>query len=216
MIPDQLKRDDLLFVVFEPSGDNKNPDMPRWNAVDNLLRHDDPELQEGIDQDMVIGCAGAPGSGVVILDVDDRKDADPAGIMDICDDTFRLSGYPDERKFKAIFDVMISLKNTETDEAYARFMALMSLCLVAGEPSPERVIHVGRFGGQCVIPPSKSHSGSRYAVTNDVPIKRVKWGDIKHFYPDDGIYTSANVTPPERRISPEMSRSQKGIDTTRF
>jgi hypothetical protein len=106
MIPDQLKRDDLLFVVFEPSGDNKNPDMPRWNAVDNLLRHDDPELQEGIDQDMVIGCAGAPGSGVVILDVDDRKDADPAGIMDICDDTFRLSGYPDERKFKAIFDVI--------------------------------------------------------------------------------------------------------------
>jgi len=185
VIPDQLKRDDLLFVVFTPAGDNKNPNVPRWNAVDNLRRWDDPELQDGIDHDMVIGCAAAPGSGIVIYDVDNRKEADPAGIMDICHDTFRISGYSDERKFKAFFDV-VDLPDEYRDGRGKRTLHGVDVFMpggwgviaAKGEPC-------WKVGGQCVIPPSKHHTGSRYEITNDIPIKRVYWSDIKHFYPDE-------------------------------
>lgn len=186
-IPDQLKRDDLLFVVFEPKGDNKNPNFPRWNAVDNLIKHDDPELQEGIDRDMSIGCAGAPGGGIVIFDVDDRKEADPAGIMDICGDTFRVSGYSDERKFKAFFDV-VDIPDEYRDGRGKRTRHGVDVFvpggwgIIKGDVDP-----CWKVGGQCVIPPSKHHSGSRYEVTNDAPIKRVRWQDIKHFYRGDVV-----------------------------
>ncbi|MDG6250858.1 DUF3987 domain-containing protein, partial [Methanocalculus sp.] len=185
MIPDQLKRDDLLFVVFEPKGDNKNPNFPRWNAVENLLKHDDPELQTGIDRDMVIGCAGAPGGGIVIFDVDKREEADPAGIMDICGDTFRVSGYSDERKFKAFFDV-VDIPDEYRDGRGKRTLHGVDVFVPGGWGTIKGDVDpCWKVGGQCVIPPSKHHSGSRYEVTNDVPIKRARWQDIKHFYPDD-------------------------------
>lgn len=185
-LPAQLQRDDIVFVAFPYTNDGKQPHIKRWNARQNLLTHDDARLQEAINEGQSIGMVGELGSGIVIFDVDDRDAAEKAGVVDACADTFRFSGYADERKFKAVFNVP-DLPECMRDGRGKRTLNDTDIFMPCGVGIAEWAngAAVEKAGGQCVCPPSMHHSGNPYAVTNDVPIKTVSWVDIGRFYPPE-------------------------------
>lgn len=185
-LPAQLQRDDIVFVAFPYTNDGKQPHIKRWNARQNLLTHDDARLQEAINEGQSIGMVGELGSGIVIFDVDDRDAAEKAGVVDACADTFRFSGYADERKFKAVFNVP-DLPECMRDGRGKRTLNGTDIFMPCGVGIAEWSTGAAaeKAGGQCVCPPSMHHSGNPYAVTNDVPIKTVSWADIGRFYPPE-------------------------------
>ena len=68
-IPVQFQRDDLLFVLI-PRG-QKGLQVPGWNLVENGRRYDDPVLLEHLEGGGNYGTYPAPGSRVLLLDIDD-------------------------------------------------------------------------------------------------------------------------------------------------
>jgi len=77
MIPAQLRRDDLLFVLV-PAGE-KGPKYSGWNLVENGCRYDDSRLLEHLKAGGNLGYYPAPGSSLLNIDVDDAAAFHQAG-----------------------------------------------------------------------------------------------------------------------------------------
>jgi len=196
-IPARLQRADLLFVLV-PGGE-KGPHQPGWNRVKNGLQHDDPELLAHLDAGGNYGLYPAPGSEVLLLDVDEAIRFIDAGGDELARDTFAYSAWPDARKFRVIvtcpdYPQEWAGRKTSIDGALEIFFP-------AGTRDGEE-----KAGGQCIGPNSIHPNRNPYAVLVDLPIKEVAWQEIATVA--DALKPDAIQTPPQVRVNREPGNAK--------
>lgn len=168
MIPQQLRRDDLLFILI-PAG-QKGPVTAGWNLVENGLRWDDQTLATHIETGGNVGCYPAPESQILFLDIDDASVFSGAGGDDIVSDTFQYSPHKDGLKYRAVVECP-----DIPDIWRGRKIAAhpLEIFLPAGQRDG-----VMKTSGQVVIPPSIHPNGSDYRVTHDTEIQQIEWSQL--------------------------------------
>lgn len=169
MIPGQLQRDDLLFVKI-PRGE-KGLQTHGWNLVANGKRYDDPDLLAHLERGGNYGLYPAPGSPVLLLDVDDADRFHAAGGDDLAADTFAYSAWPDLRKYRVV--VTCADYPREWDGRKTSIDGVLEIFFPAGERDG-----VLKAGGQCVGPGSLHPNGNLYEVADDAPIRPIRWSDL--------------------------------------
>lgn len=192
MIPSQLKREDVLFVLLPPK--EKGLNTRGWNLVENGIRHNDRRLHTHLSLAGNYGLYGAPGSWVLPLDIDQADIFHSAGGSDLVEGSFMYSAHQDRKKYRAVVlceDIPASWSGYKAQiKAHGESSPALEIFFPAG---PVTVwieeIRAGqkvrkketkvRTGGQVVGPNSVHPNGNTYEIFDiKAPLKRVKWADI--------------------------------------
>lgn len=194
MIPEQLRRDDLLFVLV-PGGE-KGPKYSGWNLVKNGFRWNDPALNEHLERGGNIGCYPAPGSDLILLDIDDDEEFHRHGGGALVEGTLKYSAWDDLKKYRAICTC------SDIPEYWRGHKASLG-CLEMYFPADKT-----KAGGQCITPPSIHPNGRAYSILdNESPILALTWADILSIcerikpssletkMPSSGIFTEPQNRP---------------------
>lgn len=181
-IPWQIRRDDLLFVLL-PRGE-KGLQTRGWNLVENGRRYDDLDLLAHLKDGGNYGFYPAPGSPVLLLDVDDADRFHAAG--GTVGNTFGYSAWPDLHKYRAV--VTCTDYPRAWDGRKTSIAGVLEIFFPAGERDG-----VLKAGGQCVGPGSLHPNGNVYEVVNDAPIRPIRWSDLLAVA--DRICPNAEVLP---------------------
>ncbi len=165
-LPAQLRRDDLLFVLV-PAGE-KGPKYSGWNLVENGYRYDDSRLLEHLESGGNIGCYPAPGSDLILMDIDDAEEFSRLGGDALVEGTLKYSAWEDLKKYRAVV--------TCSDiPAFWRGHKASMGCLELYFPADKT-----KAGGQCIAPPSIHPNGRAYSILDDrEPIMALSWDDIR-------------------------------------
>lgn len=196
MIPDQLRREDLLFVLLPPK--EKGLNTRGWNLAENGLKVNDRRLHTHLSLSGNYGFYGAPGSCVLPLDIDQAEAFHEAGGEDLVSGTFMYSAHQDRKKYRAV---------VLCEDIPAHWYGRKSQVFAHGAPkgeSPvlelfypagpvqvwETEIRPGgteirkrrteiKTAGQVVGPNSIHPNGNTYEIFDvKAPLKAVKWADI--------------------------------------
>lgn len=192
MIPDQLRRGDLLFVTVPPG--EKGINIPGWNLVSNGLRWNDPVLSRHLSLGGNYGFYPAPGSSLLPLDIDDSEAFKEAGGEDLVAGCYCYSAHADRSKFRALVlchDIPASWSGRKAmikthgsaSPVLEIFFPAGSVPVFTDEIRDGQKIRIKRSvvktGGQVIGPYSVHPNGNVYEPFDDkAPLKTVKWSDI--------------------------------------
>ena len=223
MIPAQLRRDDLLFVLV-PAGE-KGPKYSGWNLVENGCRYDAPRLLEHLKAGGNLGYYPAPGSSLLNIDVDDAAAFHQAGGDELVGNTYRYSAWPDRHKYRAVVECpdmpallmgrKFSIKPPGSDKAAMElfFPAGPVTEHVKGKDGIIRTVTTIKTGGQCVGPGSiHPDTGLPYAAFDEnAEILTISWADIRALITriNPGADVEAKTFQACKKSRPEYSGNTK-------
>lgn len=165
MIPDQLRREDLIFILV-PAGE-KGPKTPGWNLVKNGLRWNDPALIEHLSSGGNVGFYPSPESDIILMDIDDAEEFHRHGGGSLVEGTLKYSAWDDLKKYRAI----VTCSDMPT---FWRGHKTSMGCLELYFPADKT-----KAGGQCISPPSIHPNGRAYSILDtSAPIAALPWADI--------------------------------------
>jgi hypothetical protein len=196
LIPWQLQRDDLLFVLI-PRGE-KGLQQKGWNQVINGLKGYDPRLIKHLQAGGNYGYYPAPGSSLLSVDVDNAEQFHHAGGADLVRNTFRYSAWPDQQKYRAIVecrDIPVHMRGHKISIKTGEYQTIVELFFPASNE---------KTGGQCVAPGSLHPNGNRYSPFDpEAHILTVSWSDIEHLVQRISPESLKTTTPESVTISRE-------------
>lgn len=207
MIPAQLQRRDLFFIQI-PRGE-KGPcgaEAVGWNRVETGLQYDDPGLQAHLSRGGNYGYYPSPDSHILNIDVDHAALYQQAGGEALTRETFQYTAHPDRHKYRAVVEVedlpthwrgrVSRIDSPNGERVLELFFPAGPITTSTRDPETGEIDEktIIKTGGQVVGPGSLHPNGWRYEITNDSPIRGVKWGDIipviEAINPDQDIQTA--------------------------
>lgn len=198
IIPWQLQRDDLLFVLI-PRGE-KGLQQKGWNQVSNGLKGYDPLLIKHLQAGGNYGYYPAPGSSLLSVDVDCAEQFHQAGGADIVGDTFRYSAWTNRQKYRAVIECLeipAHMRGHKVSIKTSCYQTVVELFFPANQE---------KTGGQCIGPGSLHPNGNRYSPFDpDAQILTVSWNNIEELVQRISPESLKETIPESVTISREPS-----------